>query len=66
MGYHQQCFAVRALFGGQVELNYTRISDGYTVGADYILEDQTAGTVEAVNDMLGRLGPRAIANAYAP
>lgn len=36
---------------------------GYDTHADYILDDQTAGTVEAVNDMLGRLGPRAIANA---
>jgi peptidyl-dipeptidase Dcp len=36
---------------------------GYGTHADYILDDQTAGTVEAVNDMLGRLGPRAVANA---
>ena len=36
---------------------------GYDTHADYILDDQTASTVEAVNDMLGRLGPRAIANA---
>lgn len=36
---------------------------GYDNHADYILEDRTAGTVDAVNDMLGRLGPRAVANA---
>lgn len=37
---------------------------GYENHAAYILEDQTAGTVAAVNDMLGRLGPRAVANAH--
>jgi peptidyl-dipeptidase Dcp len=36
---------------------------GYDNHAAYVLEDETAGTVEAVNDMLGRLGPRAVANA---
>lgn len=36
---------------------------GYDTHAAYILDDQTAGTVEAVNDMLGRLGPRAVVNA---
>lgn len=36
---------------------------GYDTHAAYILDDQTAGSVEAVNDMLGRLGPRAVANA---
>ena len=36
---------------------------GYENHAAYILADQTAGTVDAVNDMLGRLGPRAVANA---
>ena len=36
---------------------------GYDNHASYILEDRTAGTVGAVNDMLGRLGPRAVANA---
>ena len=39
----------------------TRI--GYDTHAAYVLDDETAGTVEAVNDMLGRLGPRAVANA---
>jgi peptidyl-dipeptidase Dcp len=37
---------------------------GYANHAAYILEDRTAGTVDAVNDMLGRLGPRAMANAH--
>ncbi len=36
---------------------------GYDTHADYILADQTAGTIEAVNDMLGRLAPRAVATA---
>ena len=36
---------------------------GYDSHAAYSLADQTAGTVEAVNEMLGRLGPRAVANA---
>ena len=36
---------------------------GYENHAAYILEDRTAGTIGAVNDMLGRLGPRAVANA---
>ena len=36
---------------------------GYETHAAYILEDRTAGTIVAVNNMLGRLGPRAIANA---
>ncbi len=37
---------------------------GYENHAAYILADRTAGTVAAVNDMLGRLGPRAVANAH--
>jgi len=36
---------------------------GYENHAAYILADRTAGTITAVNDMLGRLSPRAIANA---
>jgi peptidyl-dipeptidase Dcp len=36
---------------------------GYENHAAYILEDRTAGTIEAVSDMLGRLGPRAVAQA---
>lgn len=36
---------------------------GYDTHADYILDDETAGSVEVVNDMLDRLGPRAVANA---
>lgn len=37
---------------------------GYENHAAYILEDQTAGTVSAVNDMLARLAPKAYANAH--
>ena len=36
---------------------------GYENHAAFILEDRTAGTIEAVNDILGRLGPRAVAQA---
>lgn len=36
---------------------------GYDTPAAYTLADETAGTVEAVNDMLGRLVPAAVANA---
>lgn len=36
---------------------------GYETHAAFSLENQTAQTVEAVNDMLGQLGPRAYANA---
>jgi peptidyl-dipeptidase Dcp len=37
---------------------------GYANHAAYILEDRTAGNIDAVNDMLARLGPRAVANAH--
>ena len=36
---------------------------GYPNHAAYVLEDQTAGTTEAVNTMLSRLAPAAVANA---
>jgi peptidyl-dipeptidase Dcp len=36
---------------------------GYENHAAYILEDETAGTVEAVNKLLGDLAPAAVANA---
>jgi len=36
---------------------------GYETHADFALEIQTAQTVDAVNDILGRLAPRAYANA---
>jgi peptidyl-dipeptidase Dcp len=36
---------------------------GYPTYAAYSLEDQTARTPEAVNDMLGKLAPPAVANA---
>lgn len=36
---------------------------GYPTHADFILEDQTAGTVDRVNDMLERLAPLAVAGA---
>lgn len=36
---------------------------GYTNHATYVLEDETAATPQAVNDMLGQLAPAAVANA---
>jgi len=36
---------------------------GYATHADYILDDQTAKTVAAVNERLGSLAPPAVANA---
>ncbi len=36
---------------------------GFENHAAFILADETAGTVQAVNDMLGRLAPAAVANA---
>ena len=36
---------------------------GYPTHAAYVLEDQTAGTTEAVNSMLARLAPAAVGNA---
>jgi len=36
---------------------------GYKTHADYILEDQTAQTIEAVNERLAQLTPKAVANA---
>lgn len=36
---------------------------GYPTHAAYVLEDQTAGTTEAVNGMLARLAPAAVGNA---
>jgi len=36
---------------------------GYPNHAAFVLENETAGSVEAVNDMLGAIAPRAVANA---
>ena len=36
---------------------------GYATHADYVLEERTAGSIEAVDEMLGRLTPVAVANA---
>ncbi len=36
---------------------------GYATHADYVLQDETAKTPQAVNDMLGKLAPAAVASA---
>lgn len=36
---------------------------GYDNHAAFVLADETAGSIQAVNDMLGRLAPAAVANA---
>jgi peptidyl-dipeptidase Dcp len=38
---------------------------GYSDHASYVVEDQTAGSVDAVSQMLGRLAPAAVENARA-
>ena len=38
---------------------------GYDTHADYILEEQTAGSVQVVNDLHAQVGPIAVANARA-
>jgi peptidyl-dipeptidase Dcp len=38
---------------------------GYDTHADYILEEQTAGAVQVVNDLHAQVGPIAVANARA-
>ncbi|TVS10613.1 MAG: M3 family peptidase [Wenzhouxiangella sp.] len=38
---------------------------GYETHADYVLEVQTAGSVETINDLHDRVGPVAVANARA-
>ena len=57
-------YDTRGIFADTLRLRSERAQLlGYKTHAAYVLDDETAGTVEAVNDMLGRLGPRAVANA---
>ncbi len=54
----------RAILRRMVELRAERaVLLGYPNHAAYILEDQTAGTPGAVNKLLGKLAPPAVANA---
>ena len=54
----------RAIVARIVELRARRAQMlGYATHAEYILERQTAGSVETVNDMHARVGPIAVANA---
>ncbi|MED5461673.1 MAG: M3 family metallopeptidase [Pseudomonadota bacterium] len=57
-------YDTRGIFADTLRLRSERAQLlGYKTHAAYVLDDETAGTVEAVNDMLGQLGPRAVANA---
>jgi peptidyl-dipeptidase Dcp len=54
----------RAIFARVLALRAERAALlGYENHASYVLDDQTAGTTEAVNDMLARLAPPSIENA---
>lgn len=57
-------FDNRAIIASIVKLRAERAALlGYKDHASYVLEDQTAKTPKAVNDMLGGLAPAAVANA---
>ena len=57
-------FDNRAIVASIVKLRAERAALlGYADHATYVLEDQTAKTPKAVNDMLGGLAPAAVANA---
>ncbi|MBB5206638.1 M3 family metallopeptidase [Chiayiivirga flava] len=57
-------FDNRAIIAEIVKLRAERAALlGYADHASYVLEDQTAKTTRAVNDMLGGLAPAAVANA---
>jgi peptidyl-dipeptidase Dcp len=56
----------RAIISETVRLRAERARMlGYDTHADYVIEEQTAESVGAVNEMLGNLGPVAVANARA-
>ncbi|MGB0132759.1 M3 family metallopeptidase [Dokdonella sp.] len=59
-------FDNRAIVASMAKLRAERAALlGYPNHAAYVLEDETAGTVEAVNKLLAQLAPPAVANARA-
>ena len=63
-GSHGGEFDNRAIIARIMKLRAERANLlGYPNHAAYVLEDETAKTPQAVNDMLGKLAPAAVANA---
>ncbi|MEO8365566.1 MAG: M3 family metallopeptidase [Pseudoxanthomonas sp.] len=63
-GSHGGEFDNRAIISRIMKLRAERANLlGYPNHAAYVLEDETAKTPQAVNDMLGKLAPAAVANA---
>ena len=63
-GSHGGEFDNRAIISRIMKLRAERAKLlGYPNHAAYVLEDETAKTPQAVNDMLGKLAPAAVANA---
>ncbi|MBK6377101.1 MAG: M3 family metallopeptidase [Xanthomonadales bacterium] len=59
-------FDNRAIIASVVKLRAERAALlGYANHAAYVLEDETAGSIDAVNKLLGQLAPPAVANAQA-
>ncbi len=59
-------FDNRAVIASMVKLRAERAALlGYPNHAAYVLEDETAGSIEAVNKLLAQLAPPAVANAQA-
>ena len=65
-GSHGGEFDNRAVVASVVKLRAERAALlGYANHAAYVLEDETAGSVDAVNKLLAQLAPPAVANARA-
>ena len=65
-GSHGGEFDNRAVVASMVKLRAERAALlGYPNHAAYVLEDETAGSIDAVNKLLAQLAPPAVANARA-
>lgn len=65
-GSHGGEFDNRAIVAETARLRAERAALlGYINHADYVLQDQTAGSIDAVNKLLAQLAPPAVANARA-
>ena len=63
-GSHGGEFDNRAVVASMVKLRAERAALlGYANHAAYVLEDETAGSIDAVNQLLAQLAPAAVANA---